>query len=95
MVGDITLRGEGYWVDRVYFDAFNRITDSQPAYGVFNSTLSWNQRDGNWYASAFIKNIANKTYLGGATVGSSTVNSAVVGVIAPPRTFGLKVGYRL
>lgn len=92
-VGDFTLRGEGRWVDRVYFTQFNLDHVSQPAYSLFNAFLSWESRTSGLRATAFIRNIGNKDIVSAGFIGSSLVGSPLLGSFEPPRTYGLTLGW--
>jgi iron complex outermembrane receptor protein len=92
-VGDFTLRGEGRWVDRVYFTQFNLDHVSQPAYSLFNAFLSWQSATSGLRATAFIRNIGNKDVISAGFVGSSLVGSPLLGSFEPPRTYGLTLGW--
>lgn len=92
-VGDFTLRGEGRWVDRVYFTQFNLDHVSQPAYSIFNAFLSWQSATSGLRATAFIRNIGNKDVISAGFIGSSLVGSPLLGSFEPPRTYGLTLGW--
>lgn len=92
-VGEITLRGEINYMSRIYFTAFNQNTVSQPGNTKFNAYLSFVDNDGHWNASLFIRNITDKQTIANALVNSATFGSSVTGSLAPPRTFGIRVGY--
>ncbi len=91
-IGDFTLRGEGRWVDRIWFTQFNLPHTSQPAYELFNAFLSWKSDTGGWRATAFVRNIANKRVVSAGFIGSSLVGSPLLGSFEPPRTYGLTIG---
>ena len=92
-VGDFTLRGEGRWVDRVYFTQFNLDHVSQPAYSLFNAFLSWQSGTSGLRATAFIRNIGNEDIVSAGFIGSSLVGSPLLGSFEPPRTYGLTLGW--
>lgn len=92
-IGDFTLRGEGRWVDRVYFTQFNLDHVSQPAYSLFNAFLTWQSDTSGLRATAFIRNIANKDVISAGFIGSSLVGSPLLGSFEPPRTYGLTLGW--
>ena len=60
------------------------------SYQLFNASLTWTSENSRFLVSAFIRNIGNTpVYTGG--VQSAALSDAVVGQIAPPRTFGARV----
>lgn len=92
--GDVTLRGEGTWSDRVYFSPFNRQEVSQPAYSLFNASIGWSDPGSAWQLTAFIRNIGNKTVRASGQVATPFVGSPIVGFLQPPRTFGVSAAYK-
>src|SRR5690606_30437430 len=68
--GEFTLRGEGRWIDQVYFTPFNLEHVSQPAHEVFNAFLLYEAPDGGWNGSLFVRNIGDDKTISSALVGS-------------------------
>lgn len=92
--GDLTIRGESLWVDRVYFSPFNRKVLSQPAYNLLNAFVDFEPPSKRWHVAAYVKNIANKTILASGQAATAFLGSPLVGYVQPPRTFGVTIGYR-
>lgn len=92
--GEFTLRGEGRWIDQVYFTPFNLEHVSQPAHEVFNAFLLYEAPDGAWNGSLFVRNIGDDQTISSALVGSGLVGFPLVGSYDPPRTYGVQIGYR-
>jgi iron complex outermembrane receptor protein len=92
--GALTIRGESFWSDRVYFSQFNRSETSQPAYNLLNASVSYESLKQGYYAEAYIKNIADKTIISGAFPGTLLTGGPLIGYLHPPRTFGVTVGIR-
>jgi iron complex outermembrane receptor protein len=92
--GAITLRGESQWVDRVYFSPFNRNVLSQPAYNLLNAFVDYQAPGEHWHATAYIRNISDKTVLASGQAATAFLGSPLVGYVQPPRTFGVMFGYR-
>src|SRR3546814_4425946 len=89
----ITLRGEINYMSLIYFTAYNQDSVAQPGNTKFNAFLGFTDKDSHWNASLFIRNITDKRTIANALVGSATPGFAVNGSLAPPRTFGIRVGY--
>ncbi|MEQ9661901.1 MAG: TonB-dependent receptor [Parasphingopyxis sp.] len=89
--GELTLRGESYWSDRVYFSAYNRDVVSQEPYDLQNAFVTYASDDG-WRLTGFIRNIANDTIRSAGQVATVLLGSPVVGFVRPPRTFGVIFG---
>jgi len=92
--GKMTLRGEGFWSDRVYFTPFNVKALSQAPYQLFNVFLNYDIND-NWSVRLYGKNLGDKTIRAGSQ--SAAVNplgGPIIGLVQAPRTYGVTVGYR-
>lgn len=89
---NVTLRADGYHRSRIYYTAFKDPLASEELNFIGNVQLSF-EPAGNrgLYGAVFVKNITDKLYsldiLASSTGGYS-------GQFAPPRTFGVKLGYR-
>lgn len=92
--GSISLRGESNWSDRIYYTPFNREEVSQKPFSVQNAFVTYEGPGGTISVTAFIKNIANKTIVSSSQVASALFGSPIIGFLQPPRTYGLKIGYR-
>ncbi|NKJ00939.1 TonB-dependent receptor [Novosphingobium sp. SG707] len=90
--GSLTLRGESYWSDQVYFSAFNLQPMSQPAYNQQNAYLTYRLKSG-LRLTGFVRNIGNKTIRASGQVASALLGSPILGFVKPPRTYGLTVAF--
>ena len=86
--GEVTLRGESLWSDRVYFSPFNRQVMSQGAYNLQNASITWASANDRWQVAAFVRNIGGKLIKASGQVATPFVGSPIVGFLQPPRTFG-------
>jgi len=93
-IGEIALRAEGRFVDRIWFTQFNLPHTSQPAYALFNAYLTWRSQSDRFSATAFIRNIGNEDIVSAGFIGSSLVGSPLLGSFEPPRTYGVTLGVR-
>jgi iron complex outermembrane receptor protein len=91
--GNLSLRGEIVWTDRVYFSPFDRNVDSQAAHGKVNGLIRFLSADQKWDISAYGRNLTNKTLISSGFVSSSLVGFPVNGYLEDPRTYGLRVKY--
>ena len=93
--------GEGGWAgsttvsasyrDKVYFSQFNHDALSQDDVTMVNANLLFTSPGGNWTVNAWAKNLTDETvYVGTFILNSSRTNA---GFLAPPRTWGITVGY--
>jgi len=93
-IGDDQLIFRADWSYRsdTYFDRGNLDFDTQEAYSLVNARIRFDA--GNWFADLFGNNLTDETVVTGQLInppfacGCRTVN------LAPPRTYGVTVGYR-
>jgi iron complex outermembrane recepter protein len=83
----IYARGEYYYQARVYYDPSNSPLQSQGAYATVNTSVGYISTDGHWRTQFWAKNLTDKHYL------IATLANGVepAGIVAPPRTFGVRV----
>jgi iron complex outermembrane receptor protein len=84
--GNVFVRGEYYWQDRVYYDPSNVSIMSQPSYSLVNASIGY-RSDQKWSIQLVGKNLADKQYL--ITVGANGL--APSGLAGSPRTIALQV----
>jgi iron complex outermembrane recepter protein len=91
--GQLVARAEGDYSSRYYFAPDNEALLSQDAFVKGNAYLTYNS-DSRWYTTAFIRNLSNIATKDSAIVNTILVGNTVQGTYAPPRMYGLEVGYR-
>jgi iron complex outermembrane receptor protein len=72
-----------------YFDAQNSI--KQDPYALFGASLTWTSPAKTWDVTLFGKNLSNAQYYANRTLTPSLGDSYTV---APPRTYGARVGFK-
>jgi len=97
---DIELPGNGWFLsstlaasykDQVYFSQFNHDALSQDAVTTVNANILLSSPDEHWTVNLWGKNLTDEEiYMGTFILNSSRTNA---GFMAPPRTYGLTVGY--
>jgi iron complex outermembrane recepter protein len=90
--GKISLRGEYSWTDDIFFTPFDTHNSWSPRHSKSNAFLSYDEL--HWSATAFVRNLANKTIIADAYNATGLVGFPVNASLEPPRTFGLTVGYK-
>jgi len=91
--GSLSLRGELEFTKRVYFTPDNVNEISQAGYVKQNAFVTYDS-DANWHVTAFVRNLSNKDTWTSGQVSTPILGSPIHGAVAPPRTFGLEVGYK-
>jgi iron complex outermembrane receptor protein len=77
--------------DKIHFSQFNHDALSQDSVTTVNANILLASPDERWTVNAWGKNLTDKTiYMGGFIINSSRTNA---GFLAPPRTYGVTVGY--
>jgi len=91
--GEFVARIDSNIVGQTYYTAFNRSITGQEPFAKFDGNLKFSSING-WSLSAFVKNIGNKRTVAYAYTTTGLYGFPVVGVNAPPRTFGLTAEYK-
>ncbi len=85
----ITPSATIYWQSANYLREFEFPIDRVPAYSKTELELTYVDPTGRWTASAFVYNVEDRQIRTGAAAGGGTYDS----FYAPPRTYGVRVGY--
>lgn len=90
-IGDIetSIRVDGSWNGRRYFTPENNLLESQGSYFLLNASLEMRVNE-DVTITVWGRNLTDKDYVTGT---ASFASLLVAGRVAPPRTYGLKVGY--
>ena len=81
-----------FYKDKVYFSQFNHDALSQDSVTTVNANILFTSPDQHWTVNAWGKNLTDETiYVGTFILNSSRTNA---GFLAPPRTYGVTVGYQ-
>ncbi len=91
--GNLRVRGDAAWQDRVYFTVYNEPFVSQPAYWWLKARATYSPKSANWHVAAYIDNIQNRVVIANAQTGADIDGARTFGNLAPPRTFGLRFDY--
>ena len=90
--GALTLRGEGSYRSKIYYTPFKNDYASDAGLSLWNALVSYEASGkAGVYGTAFVKNIANKTYT------KAIFDPQGLGYLAyyaPARTIGVQVGYK-
>jgi iron complex outermembrane receptor protein len=91
--GSLALRGELEFTTRIYFTPDNADMISQSGYLKQNAFVTYTS-NGGWHVTGFVRNLSNKDTWTSGQVSTPILGSPVHGAVAPPRTFGVEVGYK-
>jgi len=91
--GTLTVRGEAYYQDDVYFTEWNREDAYQKSYEQFNASVdySWNDQ---WLLSLWGRNLSDEEVMSNNIITAPLYDSLRVGAVLPPRTYGATVTYQ-
>lgn len=90
--GQLILRGDYSWQDKIYFSSFQVNELSERSYGWGKARLTYAAPRNNWRIAAFIDNIGDVEVMSNLTYSADLVDGQLIGVMAPPRTYGLQFG---
>jgi iron complex outermembrane receptor protein len=85
--GDITAGMLAYYMDDHYLRFQNDSLSQQDSYTKLDLNLTYNSPTGNWFVSAYGKNVTDEEVMV-----STTVTSGATGGFAAPRTYGVRAG---
>ncbi len=86
--GALAARGEYQYTDEVAFDAFARF--EQPAYGLLHANLRWSSPKDSFSVNLYGRNLADEEY---RLTEFHTNYTTSLRVWAPPREFGVRLGF--
>jgi iron complex outermembrane receptor protein len=91
-IGQLTIRGDYSWRDRIYKDAINTNELVQEPYGILHAGATLVSESRRWEFTLFGDNLTDESY-----IQSGTANKPDFGLVlanyARPRTWGLRVKY--
>lgn len=90
--GSLALRGEYITSGKIYFDQFNVDQTKQDSYELWNAYVTYTSSDGRWTVGAWGKNLGDEVYV--LQIYPSGL-LGMRGLLAPPRTYGLRIGYSM
>ena len=89
--GTITARADVYFQGRAFYEPTNATVLSQAPYALINAQLGYTSESGAWSVRLWAKNLADKHYL----FAFQAPGVEPAGIAAPPRTFGVRLDYKL
>jgi iron complex outermembrane recepter protein len=87
--GDITARISTRYSDKYYLQPTNIALTTQPSYTRTDLALTYTADKEAWYLQAYLKNLENTNVIAG--IGGLAAPNAF---LAPPRTYGIRVGMK-
>jgi iron complex outermembrane receptor protein len=91
--GVLSLRGEAYYQDEVYFTEWNRSDAYQDSYEQFNASIDYVFNE-SWMVSVWGRNLSDEEVISNNIITAPLYDSLRVGSVLPPRTYGATVGYQ-
>jgi iron complex outermembrane recepter protein len=87
--GDITARASRFYSAKYFHAATNVELSTQPSYTRTDLALTYTADREAWYVQAYVKNLEDTNVIAG--LGGLAAPNAI---LAPPRTFGVRVGMK-
>ncbi len=94
-LGEAVMRVDYGWQSKVYFTVFNIDAASEDAVGVLKARATLHSEDGRWSISMFGDNLTDEVYFNNLILTGTVYGAEFVGPLAPPRTFGAQLGFKL
>jgi iron complex outermembrane receptor protein len=93
--GTLTPRAQFYASDDVWYRPYNEpSTDKTGNYTKTDVRLTWVSEEGHFSVEGFVDNLFDEDVPQSVFVGSSLLGFPVQGVYDPPRTTGVRIGFR-
>ncbi|MEM6496221.1 MAG: TonB-dependent receptor [Pseudomonadota bacterium] len=98
---DLTFRGDWSFQDSIFFNQFNDTgfaalpvnPITQDSYHWLKARLTYTGASGNWSASVFADNLTDEEVITNAVYNGAVSGQLGLGSLAPPRTYGVSLGY--
>jgi iron complex outermembrane receptor protein len=87
---DLVARTEYSYRSKIYFTPFNNPEVAQDGFGLWDASLTFEPREGDWHVRLFVKNITEEFYYQEMARSASIVGT--IGWPGEPRTFGIEFG---
>ena len=78
----------------MYFTEFNNADAVQGSYTIGNVSATWTDSGERWSVGGWVKNVGDEFIVTNNIITAPLYGSIRVGSVAPPRTYGLTVGYK-
>jgi iron complex outermembrane receptor protein len=92
--GTLALRAEASYQGKVYFTEFNNADAAQDSYTIGNVSAVYTDGSGHWSVGGWVKNVGDEYIISNNIITAPLYGSIRVGSVAPPRTYGVTVGYK-
>ena len=92
--GELLLRADYGWQSKIYFTVFNIDAASEDSYGVLKARVQYTLPDDRYYIAAFGDNLTDEVYFSNQILTGTVYGAEFVGPLAPPRTYGIELGFR-
>jgi iron complex outermembrane receptor protein len=102
--GALRVRADYTWQDEIFFSAFQSreplpgapalAVMRQKAFGWLKGRVSYDDANGRWNLAAYIDNATDERVATNQIFTGDIVGARVAGNLAPPRTYGVELGYR-
>lgn len=90
--GELTLQADYNWLDDHFLQVENDPYSHHESYGIANARIGWNSVEGRFTVDAFVNNAADEEYF---TYQNTLGSDWGYGVWGKPRTYGVRLGWRL
>jgi iron complex outermembrane receptor protein len=90
--GTLSIHADGQHRSRIYFDQFNRRNVSEGPITIVNARVTFRTSGDRWSVSAYARNLTDEYYTE-SKFAIAESGGTVLGIVAPPRNYGLEVGF--
>ena len=90
--GEIVLDAKTHYQSRTLTSLEFVAQEYQRSYWMSDARVTYNASEGRWFVGAFINNIENETVMGSSFQLPFSLAGNIVGILRPPRTYGVRAG---
>ena len=91
MSGNVTLRADYSYQDKIYFTVFNIDAASQDSYGLLRARATYEPADSRYKIALFGENLTDEKYFTNQILTGTTYGAEFVGSLGAPTTFGIEL----
>nr|WP_321359407.1 TonB-dependent receptor [uncultured Hyphomonas sp.] len=91
MAGNVTLRADYSYQDKIYFTVFNIDAASQDSYGLLRARASYEPNNGRYKIALFGENLTDEKYFTNQILTGTTYGAEFVGSLGAPTIFGIEL----
>ncbi|WP_324698871.1 TonB-dependent receptor [Novosphingobium sp. RL4] len=91
--GRVVLSGRMHYQSKTLTSLEFLPEEEQKAYATFDAAATYHAPANRYFVTAFVNNLTNRTVMAGSFLPPFSTTSFAVGILRPPRTYGVRLGF--